>query len=278
MNFRNAYLKQDSQMLLKCKYIGPVIDLIQIENLNFDKSNQNLLTLNTLGARDTVIFIFEKDHGKGEDLVQTSLEPFNIDSFYSFTGQINRRIDEFFLTGLKFEQKDFTNSLIDLCHFWGCNGINLKANFEKYGTFNNPFYIPRNTLSTDFLQTLKLQDMKTASYKTQSEYKFIRYTTYDIEIKADLFYLRVIKNQKGQVDFLSIVKDYLKLRGVYKSLNAFNMFKNNKLFDRMENKIQLIEIGVIKSEMLVNVEDLLLDRLVSDTRHDLKRLKDMYVN
>merc|ERR1712032_559963 len=126
---------------------------------------------------------------------------------------------------------------------------------------------------------IKLKYMKNQSRQTRDNYRFIRYTTYDIEMKTDLIYLNKIVNPGyAKPDFLNLIRDYLKLKGIYNSVNNFNQVQFNELLMGLENKINLIELGCYKAETFNNQEDFVLDKMLSDVKVDLTRLKDKYIN
>jgi hypothetical protein len=267
-------------MRYKCKYIAPIFDILPLSQLHFDKSNQNLVIFNDFKNPDSIAITFQKRISKGKEVLLTSTEVIPIDSYFSFTGKVNRKIDDFVEIYVEMEKKDFNYELFNLCRHWGCKNIDLKANFEKRNLIGIPFYLLKDEIDVEVLQMLKLKYMKDQPKNIKNNYQHIKYTNYENEIRADLMYLKLIVEPEGlnKVKFINVLKDYLKLKGIYKSINSFNILSNSIKISQLENKINIIEIACIKAETRNNQEDLILDRMISDVRIDLERLKNNYIH
>lgn len=278
--FQENFVHKESQMRKKCKYITPILDILPITQLYFDRSNMNFphFTDGKYLNQNFIGISFEKFGLKGEEINITSIDPFQIDIFYSITGKIKRNFENYIQIIYRLFKKDYNRELSDLCSFWGCTNLDLKRSMDKFGDLNIPFYFTNQRINLDFLQMIKLKFMKNQTKEVINNYQYVRYTNYNLEIKAGLIYLKNIVEEEGlnRINFLNLLKDYLKLRGIYKSINNFS--KMNSAFSGLENKINIVEVGLIIEETRIIQEHLILEKLIGDVKIDLIRLKDSYIN
>jgi hypothetical protein len=265
-----------------CKFIAPIFDIIPLSQLHFDKSNRNTISFIDVGNANKIAITFQVKILKGNELTFTTQETIPIETVFSISGKINRKMYDYLQLRMLMEKKDYNYELIELCKFWGCANIDLKANFESIGDkFYLPFNILDNEVDSEILQMLKLKYMKNQPNYIKNNYKYIKYTTYELEVRADLMYLNLLMEPReglNKVKFINLIKDYLKLKAIYKSINSFGILSKTIPISELENKINIIELACIKAETRNNQEDLILNRMISDVKIDLERLKNNYIH
>jgi len=249
---------------------------------NIDRSDSISPILNKLPNNPQYVMIgFNKRFNKGDNFYQTSSDLVQTEILYTITGLIMRNHPNDYIVILnQLFKEDFTKDTIQLCLQFGCAGFNLeyilRLPSEKAKL---PIYLFKNNLNYDILKLFKLKYMKNADYHQKDSFMNDNYINFPIEVKADIDYLNKIQVfEQGLPDYEKLLQDYLKLRGIYKGMYNFNQGNLIKIFSGLENKINLIEIALLKGEILKMQEDMILKKMVKDVREDVKRLKREYLS
>jgi len=272
----------DSPLQVICRYITPLLDLIDIRALeNIDKSDKCIPILNRVPENPDYVFIsFSKRFNKGENIYHTSSDLLQSSILYSLTGTVIRENPTDFVTIFNtLRREDFTKEIIDLCHQTGCGGMDLNYFFRMRSESSNiPLFLHKNSLNYDTLKILKLKFLKNLDYTSRQNFLSDKYLGYAVEIKADIDYLNTLSVfQQGQPDYEKVLQDYLKLRGIYKGMNNFNQANLVKIFTGLENKINMVEVALMKDEIVKLHEDRILKKMIKDVQVDVKRLKAKYL-
>lgn len=281
--FKTKYYQKNSPFLSACKYIGPLLDLFEIKGMkNIDKSDYVTPQMNRVtGHADFIAISLNIRLSPGEVFYSTSSDLLQTEILFGITGKIVRDNPTDSIGILHSPNKEeYSNDAIDLCHSWGCLGFNLNfvlnLPIEKRKI---PLIIYRNNLNYDFLKFLKIKHNKKYDITTVGLLSQDRFVEYSIDVKADAEYLSLINEySKNSGDYEKLLKDYFKLRGIYKGLHNFNQANLIKMFSGLDNKINIIEIALLKGEIIKIHEDLILKKMISDVHSDLKNVKRSYLN
>ena len=266
-----------------CRYISPLLDLIEIKPMkNIDKSDICSVLLGKI-EKNTIFVnvLLSKRINQGENLYHTSSELIQSELLFSLTGTVVRDNPTDFVAIIHpIKREDFSKEAIDLCKQSGCAGIDLNY-VLSLGANNSkiPIFLFKNVLNYEILKIFKLKYLKKLDQKNKQNYLVDKYIDYVTEIKADIEYLDSIQiYQQGLPDYEKILQDYLKLRGIYKGMNNFNQANLVKTFTGLENKINMVEVALIKGEIIKIHEDFILKKMVKDVQEDVKRLKTQYLS
>lgn len=249
---------------------------------NKDKSDVCSPLLNKVVENPNYVYIaFSRRFNQGQNFHHTSSELLQSEILYSLSGTVVRDNPTDFVTILHpLPKEDFTKEAIDLCNQTGCAGMDLNYLFSRNpNDAKMPMFVFKNTLSYEALKIFKTKFLKKLDYAIKQSYVADRYVDYSTEIKADIEYLYSIQVfQQGQPDYGKVLQDYIKLRGIYKGMNNFNQGNLVKIFTGLENKINMVEVALMKGEIVKLHEDMILKKMVKDVQEDVKRLKLQYLS
>lgn len=281
--FKQHLLTNNSPLHSICKFISPLLDLVEIKpRKNLDKSDMVFVNIDQVSENPNyVVFGLNRKFSSGEIFFHTSSELLQTEIFFSITGKVLRNNPDDFIVLLNaLKKEDFTKEAIDLCIKFGCGGfnlgyiLNLPSNQSKI-----PFYMYKHSINYDILKISKLKYVKNFDYYVNQNFMKDQYIDFTSELKADSDYLNTLLiEMNSQPDYEKLLQDYLKLHGIYKGMYNFNQGNLIKTFSGLENKINLVEIALMKGEILKIQEDLILKKMVKDTQEDLKRLKINYLS
>lgn len=249
---------------------------------NIDKTDNCAPFLNKVVENPNYVFVtFNRRFNQGQNFHHTSSELLQSEILYTLTGNVIRDNPTDFIAVIHpLRKEDFTKDAIDLCNQAGCSRMNLNyilslgANDSKI-----PLYLFKNTLNYETLKVFKVKYLKKIDYFAKQNYLTDRYIDYATEIKADIEYLNSLQvHQQMLPDYGKVLQDYLKLRGVYKGMENFNQANLVKIFTGLENKVNLVEVALLKGEILKLHEDMILKKMVKDVQEDVKRLKAQYLS
>lgn len=280
--FKQKHIPINSPLRSVCRYIAPLVDLIDIRAMkNLDKSDGCSVLLERVTENQNYVYVtFNKRIYEGENFYHTSTDLMQSELLFSLTGNVVRDNPTDFVYLLHpIKKEDFSKETIDLCHQAGCGGMNLNYIFSVNPKDTKiPLFAFKNNLNYDALKIFKLKFFKIDYYNKQN-YLNDKYIDYATEIKADIEYLNSIQIQQQVLpDYEKLLEDYLKLRGIYKGMNNFNQANLVKIFSGLENKINMVEVALIKGEIIKKHEDLILKKMVKDVQEDVKRLKLQYLS
>ena len=249
---------------------------------NIDKSDNCAPLINRVTENSNYVFVsFSKRFNQGENFFHTSSELVQSEILYSLTGTVVRDNPTDFSTIIHpLRKEDFSKEAIDLCHQTGCAGMNFNYLFRLSSEFSKiPIFLFKDTLNYEILKIFKLIFLKKIDYFSKQNFIADKYIDYATEIKADIEYLNSIQvYQQMLPDYAKILQDYLKLRGIYKGMNNFNQANLVKIFAGLENKINMVEVALIKGEIVKSHEDKILKKMIKDVQEDVKRLKLQYLS
>jgi len=280
---KQHFLTNNSPLNSICKFITPLLDLVEIKpRKELDKSDMVYVSIDKVSEHPNyVVFGFNRKFSNGEIFFHTPTELLQTEILFSITGKVLRNNpNDFFIFLYALKREDFSKEAINLCLKFGCGGfnlgyiLNLPSNQSKI-----PFYLNKHSINYDFLKISKLKYVNNFDYYVEQNFMTDQFIDFTSELKADSDYLNTLSIEiNSQPDYEKLIQDYLKLKGIYKGMYNFNQGNLIKTFSGLENKINLVQIALIKGEILKIQEDLILKKMIKDTQEDLKRLKRDYLN
>lgn len=283
-SFKNSF-PPNFPISSSCKFIGPLLDLVELKPMkNLDKSDAVNVSLNKiLENMMTVSVAFNRHFEAGQTIYETSNDLLRTETFFSITGRIirNNQIDSI-NTIYQLNKENYSTDLVQLCESFGCAGYNLnylymKDVHEDYQKL--PFFFYKNNLNYDALKMFKLQHVKKHEEFLIHYFSTYKSLGYSIEMKTYVQYLNIIEDVDDSLpDYEKLLYDYNKVKGIYKSLYSFNQPSLKSIFSNLENKINLLEVALMKGEIVKIQKDLILDKMLANLFEDMKRLKNSYIN
>ncbi len=280
--YKKKFIDRNNILNKACKIIAPLLDLIEIQPLkNKDKSDLISPSLNgIIENKSTISISYNRKFEKGEYLIQTSSDITGVEKLYGITGEIRRNFPNKLITIFyQLKKNDYTKDTIQLCFQFGCGNFNLEniLNFPpEYCKI--PLNFHNTHLDYDNLKLFKLKYMKNTDDEKKMDYLSDNFVNFSIDVKGDIDYLKTLHTyEKDFPEYEKLLQDYFKLIGIYKGVNNFNQGNLVKTFTGLENKLNLIEVALIRGEILIKQKDLILNKMIKDVQEDLKRLKRKYL-